>query len=550
MRTSSAFLLRQGLIFLAGCGLVAVMALAQPTPTPTPTSSPRPNHGRIAARPAQLPPPRKVQLKFLPEPPRYDERIRARQESLLRDTPRQHWRAIPPPARRPQAPDPQTETRSDQARLLVPRNVGGAFLPHSPPPPDPPSQMSSFYGTSVDVEGGVQSGGRVEPSVAQSGKNVFYTANWLGAHSSDGGLTWSFFDPYADMPDFCCDQDVLYDRGRNLMLWYRQGVSDSNGQNQLLLAASTDGGSNWCEYSFTPSLLNGDWKQGQSFDFPHLAVSNNYVYMHTSMSGPGAPDAVVIRSSLDLLSTCSNGTFYWWGATSYWAGPVQGATTVMYFGDHMARSDKFRIYSQPEATTSLDWKDIGIPGWSLEQGDTCTSADGMNWCSTSDSVVRGGWVAKGTIGFLWHAAAGNGFPFPYVEAATFREDRDFERLGRPYIWSRGGTWHYPFVSPNARGDLGVIAYFGDARSFPSPHVLVYDDYTSHPPPAWEAYRLFGSTAGAPAWGDYVRIRPFQPSQLGWASTAAVSDKTNGIVLLYYVLSRDRDLPSLQEWWQK
>lgn len=267
------------------------------------------------------------------------------------------------------------------------------------------------------------------------------------------------------------------------------------------------------------------------------------------MNGDGAPSSVVMRWPLDALATCSTFSFWWWGQVSYWGGPVQGATTTMYFGDHRGSSSSFRIYWQPEDSTSIFWRDVNIPAWLLEQGGTCPSQDGKNWCTRSDSVVRAGWVAKDVIGFMWHARQGNGFPFPYIEAATFSESNNLSYLGRPYLWSDKGAWHYPFASPNARGDIGVTVYFSDELSFPSPHFLIFDDYTPNPPPGWEAYRLFNSTVGAPAWGDYVRNRSFEPSQLGWVTGAFAMDAQLGPQPLFYILSRQRDVPSISRYWQ-
>jgi hypothetical protein len=55
-----------------------------------------------------------------------------------------------------------------------------------------------------------------EPSVANSGKYVFYTGNKYAARSTDGGATWRYLDPKSDFDKFCCDQDVIYDKSRDL----------------------------------------------------------------------------------------------------------------------------------------------------------------------------------------------------------------------------------------------------------------------------------------------------------------------------------------------
>jgi len=389
-----------------------------------------------------------------------------------------------------------------------------------------------------------------EPSLGQSGKNVIVSGNWYLARSTNGGVTWSFVAPWDDMSDFCCDQEVLFDRGRALFLWYRQGVSDDTGRNRIVVSASTDAGATWCKYSIAPGNLSPSLATGTRFDFPHLALSNNFLYVHTGIS-PG--DAVLMRLPLDEMQRCAPSfSFWWWGQPSYWAAPAQGATTVMYIGDHRAMSSSFRIYQQPEAISGITWTDVPIPAWNLEQGNTCPSRDGENWCARSDSVVRAAWLGHGQVGFLWNARQGGSFPLPYTEGAIF-DANSLAYLARPALWHPQGAWHYANASPNARGDVAGVAYWSTSTSFPSPVAVVRDDFTAGPAP-WDTLFLSAGAAGTPGWGDYVRSRAFQPSQLGWAISAyffaPAGSGTSGPETKYYLIARGRDLPSLVDWWQK
>jgi hypothetical protein len=152
---------------------------------------------------------------------------------------------------------------------------------------------------------------------------------------------------------------------------------------------------------------------------------------------------------------------------------------------------------------------------------------------------------------MWQALQGNGFPYPYVEAAVFAEDRAFAYTRRPYLWSTAGAFHYPYVSPNARGDLGLTVYWSTPKSFPSPCFGVSDDLSLQSPPPWEIYRLSESTIGANSWGDYARNRCFQPSQLGWVTSVytALRDPVGHLSPLFFILARERDLPSIANYWQ-
>jgi hypothetical protein len=60
---------------------------------------------------------------------------------------------------------------------------------------------------------------------------------------------------------------------------------------------------------------------------------------------------------------------------------------------------------------------------------------------------------------------------------------------------------------------------------------------------------FQHRAGGTGWGDYVRVHPFQPSQLGWIATVFTA-QSGGAEPLLYVLARQRDHESLNNWFQK
>jgi hypothetical protein len=54
------------------------------------------------------------------------------------------------------------------------------------------------------------------------------------------------------------------------------------------------------------------------------------------------------------------------------------------------------------------------------------------------------------------------------------------------------------------------------------------------------------------WGDYVRNRAFEPSLLGWVTSAWINQagRQGGIQPLFYILGRGRDIPSIGRFWQK
>jgi hypothetical protein len=254
---------------------------------------------------------------------------------------------------------------------------------------------------------------------------------------------------------------------------------------------------------------------------------------------------------LDALKTCAGFSFSWLnGVLSGWGTSVQGATTTMYFGDHRGFNNTFRVHRWPENSGTVPFVDRAIPAFTFENGNgVCTTPDGLNPCARSDSRLLAGWVRKGKyqtvgeVGFMWDARQGGGFPYPYTEAVTLREDT-LVVTGRPILWSSSGAWHYPFGSPNARGDLGLSITFMGGTWYPSTIFLINDDLIAS---GWDVFTIRVGNRGATAWGDYTRNRAFLPSQFAWVSSGHTQQggSTGGFTEpRYYVITRPRDAPSV------
>lgn len=361
-----------------------------------------------------------------------------------------------------------------------------------------------------------------EPAHAQIGKNVFYTGNWYAARSANAGTSFTYVNPSADFPSFCCDQDVVHDVSRNLIIWYRQGSMSSTGTNQVKLGVSTNGGVSFLVYTWSATTFDASLTN-RWFDYPHLAVSNNYLYLVTNVFNAAdiQTNRQIIRMPLEALQTGAGFNYYRYtlpaGAT---ITPVQGATTTMYFGSAESSAGTFRVYSWPENTTAMTSIARTIPAYTATNRDgTCTVPNGRNPCGRADSRVTAGWLAKGIIGFYWNVKQGGGFPYPYINAATFRES-DKAYLSRPYIWYSGGAWMYGAAAPNIRGDLGIAALIaGGSVGYPRFQVAIVDDY---------APLTFFHVAGSSNWGvsgsgkegagDYLRVRQFSPVGTLWTAS--------------------------------
>ena len=158
-------------------------------------------HGYAEGQQATTAAPAFVTLEFLVEPPRLTSAQLAERERILPQV------NLPPGPVLEQTPDvdaPPDNTATEPVPAGTQSNV----------PPEIPSTLTILRSSPLAPTTGQSTIN--EPSVAQSGAYVFYTGNWYAARSTSGGAGWSYLNPYADMPDFCCDQDVIVDRSRDI----------------------------------------------------------------------------------------------------------------------------------------------------------------------------------------------------------------------------------------------------------------------------------------------------------------------------------------------
>lgn len=168
-----------------------------------------------------------------------------------------------------------------------------------------------------------------EPSVANNVMAVFYVGNWYTARSTDGGVTWKYINTSSDMP-FCYDQDVIYDPIHGIFLWYRQATITQNVDNYFRLGVSSNA-LDWWFYDAKPSDINNTWAN-QSFDYPHLAVGNKYLYISTNTIDKSKTlvRAIIVLILLQDLALHKNKVeydyFYDRSIFQNTFTPVQGAT--------------------------------------------------------------------------------------------------------------------------------------------------------------------------------------------------------------------------------
>ena len=359
-----------------------------------------------------------------------------------------------------------------------------------------------------------------ETSLANAGSRVFFSGNWYASKSLNSGSSWSFVDPYSTLPaadgGFCCDQTIIYEQSRDLLIWILQYVT-KDGTNTLRIAVQknpTLNNSDWYWWDFQPQGVNSDWS-GEWFDYNHAATSNNFLYVGSNVFNATTDvftRAVLFRFPLDALAS-GTGLSYSYYSTSdnFSLRCVQGARDVMHFGSHN-NVNQLRVFSWPENASSISQNDVNVSRWSSNPTYSASGPDGNNWLSRCDPRITGAWLANGVMGFAWSANSINSRPFPHVRVVRINESTK-SLVDEPDIWSRNYAFAYPALAPNARGDVGISLFRGGNTIHPG-HVVGVRTAAGN---SWnlQATRNGSNGPNDSKWGDYLDICQYSDSGNSW-----------------------------------
>jgi hypothetical protein len=471
---------------------------------------------------------------------------------------------------RPQLTPEQKQLREE---MLNRTHLPGPPVPRAQPAVDPPPAASPtevlplgntftyFLSSAQDPYPGTDTSITAEPqaAIAADGSTVFYSANWFASFSTDGGANFTFVNPYTTFDEldggFCCDQTVIYEPTRDLVIWqlqYAFSPSTQRGSWRTAFAppaqASTPSGEGWCVYPWNPQSFGlglGLW-----LDFPSVALSSNFVWYAANVFTADNPaqyrGTVVWRIRLDGLwtpATCGVANFDFFLDNKGVGALVQGATDRMYWAVHNSTSS-IQIHQWSEAQSTPDQPTDVTHSAYPDAGRLCPGPDGLNWCSRADGRILAGWRNGGVIGFMWSASQGTGglgdFPFPYVHVVRLTATTSPALIDEPIIWSPNGAWIYPAIAVNDNGGIAGTLYFGGGTAFPGMTALILDDLTPVAPPPWEVYGVVASLAGANRWGDYYSSRRNAAFPNTWVITGEEVNDEARVKTWYVWMGRARD----------
>jgi len=407
----------------------------------------------------------------------------------------------------------------------------GPFVPGTPTPTGTTTQMAPQApadpgGVTFNANDGLGLNGSTiaEPSGAVGGGVIFVTANFYAAYSTDGGGTFTELDPTTIFPNdnvgLCCDQIVQYVPSIDRFIWLLQGtdakpVPQPNGV-RIASARPADiissGGAAWTYWNLTPNVFGQP--TGTGFDYPDLAVGDNYLYMSWDVGWPGCPTGCnkgheVARTLLSQIQ--AGGTIGIDYTTPSDSGSAWGAHLTQNTGDEIfwAGQDNnstpgLRVFSLAEGSGTYYWRNVPIASWSNTGiSSTTPPPNSQDWLNKASgfpgNATIGATRSSNQLWFAWDAGTDRNFQQPHVEMVTLDRSDNFKLIQQVQIWNNSYAFAYPALATNAcTGEVGLSLEYGGGGNYENHVVGFWGDFV--------VYVTTNSTVGTTRFGDFVTLR--------------------------------------------
>lgn len=359
-----------------------------------------------------------------------------------------------------------------------------------------------------------------EPSADNNGNIVFMTGNTWAARSTDTGESFSFVDPSADFPKVCCDQDVIFSEEHGVWIWYRQGDPDPDllggfGRNQVKISASTDA-LTWCTITFTATDIDVGMTD-HLIDYPQLQITENKLYISTNFFDFDSSDGFtnftgMLRFNLSDMASCGPSFPFQTILVSdnFNFTMVNGAIDTMYFGTQQDDGASTKIFSWEDTSPSTDLFIVTYPAYAAFTDEICiVNSTNSNPCDRSDPRITGGYIKNDVLGFVWDAAQGGAFVWPYVNYITVNATSESLISNTPFFSPTNAT-NFSNMGITKAGDIGIGLFQMGGETNPTFLVGINDSLTGPNEFDFSIVKTSSHGPGSDVWGDYIRIKPSKP----------------------------------------
>ncbi|MCA1669211.1 MAG: hypothetical protein LC793_17830 [Thermomicrobia bacterium] len=401
-----------------------------------------------------------------------------------------------------------------------------------------------------------------ESDSAGTATTVLATGNWWAALTTTSGNSFSYINPYTEFPSinggFCCDQRVLYDPVRGIIIWELQYITGADNNNTVRFAVATPANAalgSWYYYDINGTTAGYPTSPGVELDYPNMAIDNgNLIYTANTFFGGATSTSTgtAFRLPLDTLANHTSLTVGFLNA-GFGMVPSQGFGSTIYIVRHM-NTTQLGLYTWPDASSAPTGPVTLSHSAYVTSAHNCPSPDATDACARDDTRIKSVFQSFGILGVAWDVGQGTGglgtFAKPYVHIAQYSLATN-ALLAEPVISDPNTAYAFPFFAPNGRGNIGGNIVFSGGTYYPSSALILADDFTSGA--NWNfLYARFGTNGpGILRWGDFTSVHPIGGNgnvflaptytvQGGTCSTT--SNGCDNVENRFFIFGRQRDNP--------
>ena len=307
-----------------------------------------------------------------------------------------------------------------------------------------------------------------EPAAANDSREVLYAGNTYLSRSTDSGATWSALSYPAgptEAPTACCDGDIVHhaptDTTFNIMLYVNSALT--NGNVRIFVRR---GSNNVADCSYT---IDVGGTTNVLPDYPHIAVSNGFLYLSTNNLQNGASwiGAQMRRYNVSQMANCQATTFntftYTGSVGQRVFTPVEGATTRMFFGT-LDNATTFRIFSWPESTTTVTQTTRTVNASAFNNPDCRGGTGNFDFIERSTATSIAGFRMRGAIAgsnvqWLWHSSAIGAQTQAHLRGLVVNTS-SLATVAQPLVFNNGFCFGYPVLGGNSDGEFALSVAAG------------------------------------------------------------------------------------------
>ncbi|MEL7531829.1 MAG: hypothetical protein AAFN10_11000 [Bacteroidota bacterium] len=431
----------------------------------------------------------------------------------------------------PVLPGPYIPNPNDTIIIIPDGPLRGNFEPLNDPSivkelyPQGQSMEPLFYKDYADLDDPEPRTSQCCPeiSVTESNQAVMMTGNFWMTFSTDGGGTFTEYNPTSFFPQsnggFCCDQVVHYIPQYEMFVWLLQYRADSEGKNLLRLAVQTvseaisSNGTSWTYYDFPSTVFS----ETRRLDYNDMSFGRSNLYFNTNTVGGGRH---AVRIPLEQLQAKGSISYQYTGATdnAYFSHITQNAGDAVYWGGHISNSE-LRVYSMRDGDDFYAWRTVNVDSWP-NGANKSNCPDGTDWLSfdANKNYIFGNVINGNNLWFAWLAGPGGGFPQSHVQMVRINTDT-WNAEEQVQIWNEDFAFGYPYLSTNSTGEIGMSVGFGGGSFYASHAVGVWGDFVVYYPKL--------SDRCTNRWGDYNTARRATQNPQDWVAGGYVNTTDGG-----------------------